>query len=204
MVTFTSSLNRVLGTLKPIRLLSVALVAFAFSAISPAIAQTASAEKIEQAASQSNDQAWQAFLPSARKVGEGQFRRWGFLVYDATLWSATDQYRPNQPFALSLTYARSISRDQIVDASIDQMAELGIKVDQHPEWRKKLQNVFVDVTDGDSLTGVYTPGQGAVFYAGDRLSGQVDESLANAFFAIWLDPDTTEPELRLSLLGQSQ
>lgn len=219
MVTLASNIKRTLQTSRrtkrhpmasrwPSRwvqgVLSASFVCLAGIAFSAANAQTVSTQDTEQVATPIAGQAWEAFLPDAKKVGEGQFRRWGFLVYDATLWSATGLYRPNQPYALSLVYARSISRDQIVDASIDQMRDLGIKVSQHPEWQSKLQRVFVDVTEGDSLTGIYMPGQGAVFYAGDRLTGQVDEGLAKAFFAIWLDPKTTAPDLRLALLGQSQ
>jgi len=153
---------------------------------------------------QSSEPAWAAFLPTPQIVGQGQFRRWGFLIYDATLWSSTDQYSPEKPFALSLNYARSVTRDQIVDASIDQMRELGIDVDQHPQWPEKLRQVFVDVNEGETLTGVHMPGQGAVFFYDNQLTGQVDEALAQAFFAIWLDPQTTAPRLRLALLGLSQ
>jgi hypothetical protein len=172
----------------------------AASILSTAVAQTAT----EASPAQSTGKGWSALVPSAQKIGEGQLRRWGFLVYDATLWSTTGQFEPNQPFALSLTYARSISRDQIVDASLDQMRELGIDVDQHPDWAQALRKVFVGVNEGDTLTGVHVPGEGAVFFAGDRLTGRIDEDLSQAFFDIWLDPETTAPELRLALLGKAQ
>jgi len=168
--------------------------------ITTAVAQTTTGASTAQ----STNQGWAALVPSAQKIGEGQLRRWGFLVYDATLWSTTGRFEPDQPFALSLTYARSISRDQIVDASLDQMRELGVDVDQHPEWAQALREVFVDVNEGDTLTGVHRPGEGAVFFAGDRLTGQIDQDLSQAFFAIWLDPDTTAPDLRLALLGKDQ
>lgn len=147
--------------------------------------------------------AWEAFLPKAGEVGSGQFRWWGFLVYDATLWSPQGDYQPGGPFALSLRYARDVSRQDIVEASIDQMRDLGFAVDKHPEWKAKLDQVMVSVKSGDTLTGVYTPGQGAVFFYNERLTGQISERLAKAFFAIWLDPKTTEPKLRQALLGQS-
>jgi len=170
------------------------------SLITTAVAQTTTVASTAQ----STSQGWAALVPSAQKVGEGQLRRWGFLVYDATLWSTTGRFEPDQPFALSLTYARSISRDQIVEASLDQMRELGVDVDQHPEWAQALREVFVDVNEGDTLTGVHRPGEGAVFFEGDRLTGQIDQNLSQAFFAIWLDPDTTAPDLRLALLGKDQ
>lgn len=148
-------------------------------------------------------QTWQAFLPKAERVGSGEFRYWGFRIYDATLWSPQGRYQPGGPFALSLTYARDVSREDIVQASIDQMRDLGFAVGNHPEWKRKLDDVMVSVKNGDTLTGVYMPGQGAVFFHNDRLTGQVSEALANAFFAIWLDPKTSEPKLRQALLGES-
>ncbi|HEY7805136.1 MAG TPA: hypothetical protein VIC30_11995, partial [Orrella sp.] len=72
--------------------------------------------------------AWESFLPKAGEVGSGEFRWWGFLVYDATLWSPQGEYQPGGPFALSLRYARDGSRDDIVKASIDQMRDLGLPV----------------------------------------------------------------------------
>ena len=62
---------------------------------------------------------------------------------------------------------------------------------------------MASVNPGDTLTGVYTPEQGAVFFYNDQLTGQIDERLAKAFFAIWLDPKTTQPDLRQALLGQA-
>ncbi len=171
-------------------------------------APTAIAEKpldrpADKAADKAADNAaWAVFLPKAGEVGSGQFRWWGFLVYDATLWSPLGQYQPGGPFALTLRYARTVSKEDIVKASIDQMRELGFAVDRNPEWTQKLDQAMESVKAGDTLTGVYTPGQGAVFFYNDQLTGQIDERLAKAFFAIWLDPKTKQPALRQALLGQ--
>lgn len=148
--------------------------------------------------------AWENFLPKASEVGSGQFRWWGILVYDATLWSPQGQYQPGGPFALSLTYARNLEGQAIVDASLDQMRDLGLPVDQNPQWDPELAKVIVSVARGDTLTGVYTPGEGAVFFHNDQKTGQIDDRLARAFFAIWLDPKTSAPRLRQALLGQNQ
>lgn len=191
------------GLLKRARVLEVARVAL----ISMAMAFTVGG--LSWASPSLADRpAWAVFVPKADKVGAGQFRWWGFLVYDATLWSPSGEYRPDepfaQPFALSLRYARDISKEDIVKASIDQMRDLGLPVDRHPEWAQKLSQVMASVKSGDTLTGVYTPGQGAVFFHNDKLTGQVDERLARGFFDIWLDPKTSEPKLRQALLGQDR
>jgi glycine cleavage system H lipoate-binding protein len=168
-----------------------------------ALIYTASSSASNSALSTAAQPAWASFLPKAGEVGSGEFRYWGFLVYDATLWSPQGEYQPGGPFALSLRYARDVSREDIVEASIDQMRDLGLPVSRHPEWKAKLDQVMASVKSGDTLTGVYTPGQGAVFFHNDKLTGQVNEQLAKAFFAIWLDPKTTEPKLRQALLGKS-
>jgi hypothetical protein len=48
------------------------------------------------------------FLPSAQLVGQGQFTRFGFSVYEARLWAPLGRYSQGEPFALSLTYSREI------------------------------------------------------------------------------------------------
>jgi len=43
---------------------------------------------------------------------------------------------------------------------------------------------------------------GCRFYVGDQLQHEIrDPEFAEAFFAIWLDPRTRDPELRQQLLG---
>ena len=140
-------------------------------------------------------------LPNAGEVGRGQFSRFGFRIYDARLWAPDGRYATHQPFALSLTYHRAIESARIVQASFDEMAKLGVTIAAHPQWRDQLARVLPDVAPGETLTGVYRPGEGATFYHQGRLTGRIDDSLARAFFSIWLDPRTSEPSLRVALLG---
>jgi hypothetical protein len=69
-------------------------------------------------------------------------------------------------------------------------------------WEREMLQAFVDVRAGDRITGVYVPAEGARFYVGENLRHVVkDEAFAEAFFAIWLDPRTRDPQLRDQLLG---
>ena len=64
-----------------------------------------------------------------------------------------------------------------------------------------MSQIFPDVKPGDQITGVYKPG-GAVFLYNNRQVGEIrDPEFARFFFAIWLDPRTSAPGLRQSLLG---
>lgn len=143
-------------------------------------------------------------LPGAQQVGQGVFKRFGWSIYEARLYATAGRFDVTKPYALSLTYERTIAGDRLVQSSLDEMRKLGKPVDQHPEWAAELSRVLPSVSKGVTLTGVYRPGEGAVFYEQDKEIGQMNDVLARAFFAIWLDPRTSEPSLRQSLLGLNQ
>lgn len=140
-------------------------------------------------------------LPGAQQVGQGVFKRFGFSIYEARLYAPEGRFDANKPYALSLTYERTINGDRLVQASLDEMRQLGALVDEHPEWGPALSKVLPSVSKGVMLTGVYRPGEGAVFYQNGMQTGRIDETLAKLFFGIWLDPRTSEPSLRQALLG---
>ncbi|MEI8402298.1 MAG: chalcone isomerase family protein [Alcaligenaceae bacterium] len=140
-------------------------------------------------------------VPDAQLVGRGLFSRFGFSVYEARLFAPLGRYAPEQPFALSLTYSRSIAGERLVQASFDEMQKLQAPLSERKDWRAELERVLPDVVPGDSITAVYQPGQGAVFFHRDRQTGRINNDLAKYFFGIWLDLRTSEPSLRQALLG---
>ena len=72
----------------------------------------------------------------------------------------------------------------------------------HQRWLEQMITIFPNVKEGDRIRGVYSPGKSAVFLLNDQSIGRIDDALfARGFFAIWLDPKTSEPKLRQSLLG---
>ena len=134
-----------------------------------------------------------------RRWGSGEFRRFGFLVYEATLWAADDPVRP--PLALKLTYRRNIDGELIAEASIKEIRKLGM-ADKATlnRWGELMTGLFPDVKPGDSIVGHYLP-EGARFTFNEQPLGSIDDpAFARAFFAIWLDPNTSEPDLRAALL----
>jgi hypothetical protein len=135
--------------------------------------------------------------------GQGQMRWFGLSLYTAELWSSGPKFDPASSFALKLTYARSIPGARLSKASVDEIRRIGMRDEAVlARWKVYMDKVFPDVREGDTLTGVYLPGKGAVFYLGERLAGEVDDpAFAAAFFGIWLDPLTREPALRQQLLG---
>jgi len=150
---------------------------------------------------------WQDALGSAQVLGEGDLSQWGLRIYHARLVGERLPTQGNEPFALELTYYRSISRERIVSVSLDEMKRLcgdALSPGQQELWRSLLERSLVDVRAGDHVTGVYLPGHGVRFYRGAQLLADVDDDgFARAFFAIWLDPRTRNADLRAHLLGAS-
>lgn len=135
-----------------------------------------------------------------QRWGSGEFRRFGFLVYEATLWAAGDDpLRP--PLALKLTYKRNIAGKDIAEASVKEIRNLGMADSaQLKRWGEQMENIFPNVKPGDHILGVHLP-DGARFFYNDQAAGTVDDpAFARAFFAIWLDPKTSAPDLRAALL----
>jgi hypothetical protein len=154
-----------------------------------------------------NAQAFEASLPGAQPSAPVRMKVWGFEVYDAKLWTrpgfAPTQYA-RHPFALELQYLRALKGDAIAQRSLDEMKRQGpINEQQSQAWLKTMQELFPDVKNGDRITGVNQPEQGAEFWVNDRLVGQVnDTQFAQMFFGIWLSPQTSVPDLRKSLLAR--
>lgn len=147
---------------------------------------------------------WRNVLPDAELVGQGDLRIWGFRIYTARLWSAQQPFDSSQPFALELTYHREISREEFVDASLDEIRRTSagqVSDSQLQAWRREMQHAFVDIKEGQRITGVNLA-EGCQFYVDGRLHHEVrDSAFAKAFFAIWFDPKTRDPGLRKQLLG---
>ncbi|PWF44328.1 chalcone isomerase family protein [Massilia glaciei] len=143
-----------------------------------------------------------AHLPQARLAGAGAFTWFTLKIYDAELWVGEKGYQAGLPFALELRYARKLEGKKIAEASVDQMKKLGAGTDaQRAAWLREMASLFPNVKEGERITGVNLPGEGARFYLDGKVLGTVrDPAFARAFFAIWLDPATTARGLRTALL----
>ncbi|MBC3953981.1 chalcone isomerase family protein [Pseudomonas triticifolii] len=151
---------------------------------------------------------WREALPDAQVVGSGELTLFGFRIYSARLFSPAKPFNVDAPMALELTYHRAIDREDLVDASIDEIKRISgsaVTAEQLKTWRQQMDQSFVDVQPGMKITGVYVPGREARFYVGEKLQHVVpDSAFAKAFFLIWLDPKTRNPELRERLLGKAE
>ncbi len=148
-----------------------------------------------------------AELPGARLQGRGRLRFLGLHIYDIRLWTlaplAAGDDASRMPLALELEYARTLQGALIAERSLTEMRRVGSFSDSQAEhWQAAMTRLFPDVNRGDRLSGVQRPGQSARFHFNGTPRGELDDAeFTRLFFGIWLSPRTSEPALRLALLG---
>ena len=145
-------------------------------------------------------------LPGSRLQGEATLRYFGLQVYHARLWTLPDfrsSQSVEQPMVLELEYLRELKGQAIAERSLQEMQRAGpIPEAQAQRWLAEMQRIFPDVKAGDRISGQHLPGQGARFWLNGQAMGQVDDpAFARLFFGIWLAPTTSEPGMRVALLG---
>ena len=145
-----------------------------------------------------------------RLLGEGRLRFLGLTVYEARLWSAPTAELGRlfeQPLALELTYRTGLQGSTITSTSRDEIERLGLsmKPGQLESWESQMRSIFPNVVSGDRILGIHLPGRGALFFLNDQPIGQVnDPAFSEAFFNIWLHPETRVASLRKKLLSGLQ
>lgn len=147
-----------------------------------------------------------SLLPGAQLVGAGRYTWLGLAIYDAALYAPAGRFASEGPYALELTYARAFKGTAIAERSIEEMRRQGSGVEGRVDtWRARLDALFPDVARGDTLTGVLTRDGDAAFFHNARPIGRIDDpALARSFFGIWLDPQTSAPNLRARLTGSAR
>ena len=148
-----------------------------------------------------------AQLPGSRLQGEATLRFIGLRIYHARLWTAPDfraAHALDQPLLLELEYLRDLDGRAIAERSLKEMQrEGGFSEAQGRQWLAQMQRLFPNVRAGDRISGLNSPGQGVSFWHNGQPLGRVDDAdFARRFFGIWLAPSTSEPAMRLVLLGQ--
>lgn len=144
-------------------------------------------------------------VPNAQKVGEARLTMMLWDVYDATLIAPNGKWSADKPFALQLTYLRHLDGEKIADRTIKEMRKQGFQDEiKLATWHTQMRQIFPDVYEGDILSGISTKTGTSIFLKNGEQIGQVnDPQFSKTFFAIWLSPETSAPDLRLGLLGQN-
>ncbi len=135
--------------------------------------------------------------------GEATLRFFGLKVYDVRLWTQMKPFTHGDPFAIELVYDLNLNGKDIAERSVKEMRLQGCEDEAKlKRWGEEMARIFPDIKKGDTLIGVSIPGKEARFYNREKLIAAVpDPEFAKAFFDIWLSEKSSEPKLRLKLLG---
>ena len=135
--------------------------------------------------------------------GDATMRFFGLKVYDVRLWTQMKPFTHGDPFAIELVYDMNLNGKDIAERSVKEMRAQGCDDEAKlKRWGEEMARVFPDIKKGDTLIGVSIPGKEARFYNREKLIAAVpDPEFAKAFFDIWLSEKSSEPKMRLKLLG---
>ena len=140
--------------------------------------------------------------------GSGKYAVLFITAYDTELWTDAPQWSMNAPFALTLRYHIGFSSSYLVNRSLREMKGVDPKLsDADIERYRKAMAFFAPASSGDEMTMLYQPGQpgkneSVRFFKNGAPTGEVSEpGFAQDFFGVWLSPNTSEPDLRKSLLN---
>jgi hypothetical protein len=140
-------------------------------------------------------------ITAAAPQGQGTLDWLWITAYRAELWTDSTDLMP--PYALSITYNMDFSVDELVGRSVDEIARAHPLVDaERTDYTTALRTVLPAVKEGERITALV---RGAnkleMYHNGVRTGVLTDSTLVARFMGIWLAPTTSEPGLRLALLG---
>jgi hypothetical protein len=144
--------------------------------------------------------------PQLHLLGQGVLRYLFWKIYDIASYVSGTTWRDDAPHALAVVYARAFTGAEIADEGVKQMRHLGYQdTRQLDRWRADMLMGFPVVHPGDQVTAVFFPPDETRFYINNLLTAEVhDVTFSQAFFGIWLSPQSSEPKLRRTLLGQDR
>ena len=143
-------------------------------------------------------------IDAERPIGSVDVSLLFFDLYRANMWTPGDRpFDWSAPFALSLTYERSFSAEDLASSSIDEIARIA-RADEasFAALEAPLKACFADVDEGDRITGVsLSPDQGRFFVNARKSCDIVYPDFSRLFFGIWMDPRSRDPEAAEILRG---
>ena len=143
------------------------------------------------------------FFENPKLVGEGTISFLFFDFYKARLYAPSGNWESSKPMALELNYLREISKEDIVEITIEEIIDLGF-TDKSiiSNWTDELLQIFPNVDDGTQITGIKTKENKTLFFLDEKEIGSIDHvDFSKYFFDIWLHENTKVPKLRKKLLN---
>lgn len=125
-------------------------------------------------------------------------------VYRIALWTDQQEWSPKSSFALSITYAMGFTSDELWGRTCEEMQRHAADGEKLCLAAQKTSAAAMpDVRKGDRITALRTDKGTTRFYKNGTVTAEVPTpAFSDAFFAIWLGENTSEPQLRKQLLDK--
>lgn len=139
-----------------------------------------------------------------KKVGEGRLKVMFWQVYDARLYTPSGDYQPGaRPLKLEIEYLRDIKGKALAERTLKEWEAMDRDHPRQAEWAASLEELWPDIQVNDVLSLELDQEQVATFRRNGEYLGRIDDpEFGQQFVDIWLSEDSTQPELRLTLLGR--
>ncbi len=136
-------------------------------------------------------------------VGEGRLKVLFWSVYDSRLYTADGAYLEGQrPLRLDIEYLMNVDSSDLVARTRQEWQFQNLRHPGQRQWLDRLGAMWPDVKEGDVLSLQVDQREHSSFLLNGELLGRIeDEAFTRQFLAIWLAPETSQPELRLALTG---
>jgi len=139
-------------------------------------------------------------------LGKAKFSVLFWDVYESQLLTSDGR----KPFShlcqhslFEIHYLRDISQKELIDNTVSQWRHLALSENEYSVFLPSLENIWPNIKAGDQLA-MLNQASTTVFYLNGQKIGVIENlAFAEAFLRIWLDENTSEPELRQQLLGDS-
>ena len=138
-------------------------------------------------------------------IGEGSLNVFLWPVFDVRLLSDDKKFSWDNDLVLEFDYQRALKKNAVIEASVKEMRrQKGVTEKQLSKWRNYLQLAIKPAQKATSASLYWTAeGRITFYYDGVKTVTIEDADFSRAFLNIWLGPETSEPELRLALLGKN-
>ena len=101
-----------------------------------------------------------------------------------------------------ITYLRNIKQQDLLANTIEQWRYLGFSEANYQRYLVLLERIWPDVSQGDRLQ-ILVSENGSEFFFNDVFIGAINQAgFGDMFLAIWLSPQTSQPQLRRALIGE--
>ena len=144
------------------------------------------------------------YMPNPVLVGEARLKFLFWKIYDAELYAPDGVWSETKPFALTFTYLRKATSEQISKRMVKELKGQGFEdMALLDSWYQTSLQIFPDVDKGTRITGVRDENGHAQFFLNDEPIGTVEDPFfTDCFFRIWLGEQTSVPKFRSRLLGK--